>query len=183
MANFIVRAFQRRTLRKMPLMNKRQYTSFSDAKVVGFVFNSQDAHIAEAIEILKHELKRMNISYNGLGISFTKDETTNTKLDHDPYIVQILTKETNWLSIPTIDQAEKFYNGEYDILFDLSTSPSFSIEYSLKRCRCNMIVGFCKEREHMYELCIKNGGQAEPAPSILEYIKQTIQYLTIIKSK
>ena len=184
MFNFIVRAFQRHTLRKLPSLNKKKYHSLEDARSVAIVFNSQESEIAEAIGILDKELKKFGISYKGLGISFTKDETTNSKLDHYPYIVQILKKETNWLSIPTIEQAENFYKGEYDILFDLSLQPSFAIEYSIKRCKCGMIVGYCPEREEMYDLCIKGGeGKREARPSLAEYVKQSIQYLTIIKSK
>lgn len=184
MANFIVRAFQRRTLKRLPTLNRRKYTSLEDAGRVGFIFNSQEADIAVAVETLEKSLKGANISYRGLGFSFTKDETTNSKLDHDPYTIQILKKETNWLSIPIIEQAENFYKGDYDILFDLSLTPSFPIEYSLKRCKCNMILGFCPEREGMYDICIKESDREEnTSTSLIEYVKQSIQYLTIIKSK
>lgn len=184
MVNFIVRAFQRRTLKKLPCLNRRKYTSLEDARSVGFVFNSQEADIAEAVETLEKKLKGLNISYRGLGFSFTKDETTNSKLDHDPYTVQILKKETNWLNVPIIEQAENFYKGDYDILFDLSLTPSFPIEYSLKRCKCNMILGFCPEREDMYDICIKEkDGELKSSTSLIEYVKQSVQYLTIIKSK
>jgi hypothetical protein len=155
-----------------------------DAKVVGFVFNSQDPQIAEAISILEKSLKSRNISYKGLGFSFTKNDETNPKIDHDPYSVQILKKEVNKLSIPIVKQADDFYGTKFDILFDLSLTPLFSIDYSLKRCKCDMIVGFCPIREETYDLCIKsdrNGG-TELAP-IQEYITQAIQYLSIIKSK
>lgn len=184
MANFIVKAFRYRTLKKLPILNRRKYTSLGDAKNIAFVFNSQEKDIAEAIELLKARLKVANISYRGFGISFTKDESTNTKLDHDPYIVQILKKETNWLSIPQIEQAENFYKGEYDILFDLSLDHSFAIEYSLKRCTSNMVVGFCPEREYLYDICITDkDGEINPNTSVVEYVKHAIQYLTIIKSK
>lgn len=184
MENFIVKAFRYRTLKKLPNLNRRIYTSLGDAKSIAFVFNSQEMDIAQAIEILKGGLKAENISYRGLGISFTKDESTNSKLDHDPYIVQILKKETNWLSIPQIEQAETFYKGEYDILFDLSLEPSFAIEYSLKRCASNMVVGFCPEREYLYDICITDKDEESDAKtSITEYVKHAIQYLTIIKSK
>lgn len=180
MANFIVRAFQRRKLRKLPCVNKRVYTSFDDAKTVAFVFNSQTPRIDEAIKIFEKAMKEMNISYRGLGISFTKDETTNPKLDHDPYVVQILSKETNWLDIPIIEQAEEFYNGDYDILFDFSLDTSFTIKYSLKRCRCNMIVGYSPDMQNMYDIFIGDGGRER---SIVERIEYTIGYISTIKSK
>lgn len=184
MANFIVRAFQRRALRKLPDSHSRIYTSLDDAKSVGFVFNSQDTEVADGIILLCKELKNRNIPYKGLGISFTKDETTNTRLDHDPYIVQILKKETNWLYIPVIEQAQKFFEGEYDILFDLSPTPSYSIEYTLKRCKTKMILGISPSRGEMYDIAI-SGGKDElmTFPPLIEYTKQIIQYLTTIKSK
>lgn len=182
MANFIVRAFQRRTLKKLSKNNKRRYLSLDDTRSVALVFNSQDPDIAEAIELLKRTFKERNISYMGLGISYTKDESTNTKLDHDPYIVQILKKEANWLGIPEIEQSDKFYDGEYDIVFDLSLTPSFPVEYSVKRCKSEMVIGFCPERENIYDIFISDK-EGDIRSSITEHIKQSIQYLTIIKSK
>lgn len=181
MDNFITRAFQRHKLKKLPSLNKRIYTPLPECKKVGFVFNSQEEAIATAIAVLEKGLKEHKISYQGLGISYTKDESTNQLLDHDAYVVQVLKKEADWLGIPIVEQAEKFYKDEYDIVFDLSLEPSFPIEYSLKRCKCKMIVGFSSCRESLYDITIQKG--ETKGASILDYVTQSLQYLTIIKSK
>ena len=47
-----------------------------------------------------------------------------------------------------------------------------------------MVVGFCPEREYLYDICITDKDEESDAKtSITEYVKHAIQYLTIIKSK
>jgi hypothetical protein len=47
-----------------------------------------------------------------------------------------------------------------------------------------MVVGFCPEREYLYDICITDkDGEINPNTSVVEYVKHAIQYLTIIKSK
>lgn len=155
MANFIKRFFQQSKLKKIASPNRREYIPLPEAKKVGYIYSKEmDEGITEAIGMLEGRCKKLGISCQGF---------------------EIIKEELNWLSIPVSPQAEEFLKKEYDILFDLNISPSYTHKYLLKSCRCGTIVGYCPDREHFYDIYFSKG------KDIKEYIEQSLQYLTIIK--
>ena len=174
MFDFIKRIIQKYKLSQLPNLHKKRYIPLGKAQKVAFVYNLSESGAIGAINTLCDELSRLGIEYFGVGISTAECTDSLGK-----NISQIDSKEVDWIGIPVTLGVEDVFQREYDIVFDLSTTSSFTIEYLLRRLKCSTIVGYCSCREEYYDITFSN----PDADKCEECIGQSFKYLNSIKTE
>lgn len=181
MYRFIIRLIQRYKLKQLPNLHIKNYISLSDAQNIGFIFCSSDQNIIDLVIPFYDKMVSMGKKCNGIGVSIIKQETPQTPfMPPSLDIVQLYRTDINKVGIPTTTQVEEFLNREYDIIFDLSSSPLFTLEYLLKRSKSHTIVGYSHIRESYHDLTFFSEGEKSIDA---ETVFKSFDYLLNIKSK
>ncbi|MFH0999420.1 MAG: hypothetical protein V1783_01145 [Bacteroidota bacterium] len=128
--NFIKKYFQENRLRKAYSLNKRlkEFNNFSLIKTIGIISNPQtEEQMNQFLKIVNHFHVLGKQSFSLLFLDkLIKDEHFLTNIDGHV----ISEKNCNWIGTPTKDiNLNHFINKDFDLLIDLSFTPSYSLNY------------------------------------------------------
>lgn len=181
MSNFFIKIIQNIILRRVKNHRVRNYVSITNAKKVGFIFNVNEKGIEEAIPVLEKNLQTHGVDFQGVAIDLSETQEGVPKFQSDPYIINLYKSDTNWIGIPSHELLTKFINSDFDIFLDLTIEKVFPLDYILEHTNSKVIVGFCEKKASKYDILIKASNDSTQ-PGLSEYVINTIEYLTTIKS-
>lgn len=157
-----------KTKKAIKAPNKKETVSFSSAKSIGLLFDSDENYkkTKPFIEVLTKEGKTVTVLIRSKG----KEPPTENHYLH---------KNFNWIGRNTSDKIEKFINNSFDYLFMLNDECHYLNEYILATSKAKCRVGLNNEKyQHFFELMFDNSKKE----SIDSFYKTVKGYLDKIKS-
>lgn len=181
MKHIIVAIVQKYLLRRIENAKKRHsYVSLDDAKSVGVVFNANDKNIPTTLRYLKKEFRRRNIKISCLAINIDSSQSEFPSIDSDSAISIINSSDLNWYGLPVSKEISKFIKKDFNILIDLSsTQRLFTIDYIISNSNATMKVGLYTHDKFIHDIVICK--RENDDITLIDHIKQIVEYLTIIK--
>jgi hypothetical protein len=167
------------TLNKELKSLKRNITfnNFVSAKTVGVIFDTIDRNKYQQSKDFIEFIEKQNIRVFGIGIA-----SKNDQIAYFPYkqgVDYFGLNEINWYGKPVNPVAADFLKRNFDILFDISQSDIFSIQYlfSLSVAKFKITNNSAKSKFADFVLQIDNNVQLQ------NYIEQIKHYLGLIQIK
>lgn len=175
-----MRLIRKIILRRVVNTREKGYISITDAKAIGFIFNANEKGIKEAVTLLEKQLQSRKINFQGVAMDLSDTQEGDPKFQSDPYVINLYKTDTDWVGIPSHDLLTKFLDRHFDIFIDLTLESIFSLDYILEKANSTVIVGYNPDKESKYDILIRSGNSI--LPKLSEYVLNTIEYLTTIKS-
>lgn len=148
--------------------------NLTTARRIGIIFNgTREDHFDQVMEFHKF-LKLKGINTHVLGYVDAKDVPDKYLFKKDFYF--LLKKHLNWYYKPVSEEAEKFLQGNFDILIDLNLDENFPCQFIAAISSAHFKVGRFTDSESFYDLMIN----ISKVKKIEYFIEQTKHYLELI---
>lgn len=174
--NFIKKYYQDAKLKKAYSLNKRlkEFSNFSLIKTIGVISNPQNEdQMDQFLRIVNHFHVRGKQTFSLLFLDkLIKDEIFLNKIEG-----HVITKKNcNWIGTPKKDiNLNHFINKDFDLLIDLSFTPSFSLNYlfilSKARLKAMPTNNFSRQYADLMLDSIKTDNKFNFATELIHYLE------------
>jgi hypothetical protein len=156
------------------LQRTKKVYNLTTARRIGILFNATDDHHFDQVMEFYKFLKLKGIVTHVIGFVDAKDVPDKYLFKKDFHF--FLKKHLSWYYRPLSDEAEKFLQGNFDILIDLNLDDNFPCQFLVALSPAHFKVGRYTDSEGFYDLMIDIG----KGKKIDYFIDQTKHYLELI---
>lgn len=152
----------------------REGNNLETAKTAGILFNPTDQNSFEQIKQFLTYLSNYKIEIYVLG--YIDDKTIPESFLFWKGINLFSRKELNWILIPKTPVVTDFIDKPFDLLFDLSLTDLFPMEFIARLSKSKFKIGRFTEEHNSYDLMFELN-ESQKLEGFLDYIKKYVNLI------